>query len=392
VIVAVLVAHAEDTAAWHLAQARQFVKRGWYVDARAQIEAALLLPSGLLSHEAHRLGAQVCYELLDIDRAVQLADVAVQLAVEDAERDQDRAFAAFLRQNFGFVELSPPREGMTSRLQVELTSVLFDADLKRLFHDQAARLHEPTRLPARIALPAGDYLVNGLEVRIEAQKATSLALDMKHLGTAGLARLQVMRAELSGGLDLLTGDRVANLHPGATVELSITQPVGAWLAGVVGAWDARSYTAGDTRMVEDPRAFSVGGRFGRELVLGGPLVVRPSLGVRWRRVPGVGLRCDVAAALECTASSKEADVEVFVVGDAVAPWAELAVQYREAGRTTALGAGVKLQVEEDFGVVDSPGRAVLYDDPDAAQYEYTAEPAGWTATGFRLLADLSLAF
>jgi hypothetical protein len=42
--------------------------------------------------------------------------------------------------------------------------------------------------------------------------------------------------------------------------------------------------------------------------------------------------------------------------------------------------------------VASPGEAVLYDAPDGAPLPYDATPATWTATGLRLLANVSFAF
>ena len=57
----------------------------------------------------------------------------------------------------------------------------------------------------------------------------------------------------------------------------------------------------------------------------------------------------------------------------------------------------KVVAEQHFGTVESPGDAALHDLaalPDGASrtLPYTATTAAWSATGVRLLANLSLAF
>lgn len=376
----------------HVAQARQFVKNKWYDDAAGEIEAALAAAGGQDSFDAHWLGAQVYYELVDVDRAMTLADRAAALAPNADAREQAANYAAFLRETFGTIEVTAPQAGIRSRLQLERASVVFDADLKRLITKVAARVHEPTLLPARIGVPAGDYLVNGVAVTVAPGGTHRVALQTRQLGAQGLAALQVTRLEIAGGTSVLFGERVANLRTGGALDLSLTVPVGPVLIGAVGTFDLRSYNAAGTTSTIDLRTFSGGVRVGRELAVSGPLTFRPSLGVRYGLVPGIGFGCDEAGeSLTCTPEIDGAEVEIYAMGRAVTPFVELAVSYREAGRTTALGVGVKAVVEEHVGTVASPGEAALFDAPDAL-LPYSATPATWTATGVRLLADLSIAF
>ena len=376
----------------HVAQARQFVKNKWYEDAAVEIEAALAAPNGLDSFDAHWLGAQIYYELVDVDRAAALAERAAALAPNADAREQAANYSQFLRENFGVIEVTGPEAGMRSRLQLERSSVVFDADLKRLIAKVSARVHEPTPLPTRIGVPAGDYLLNGVAVTVPAGGTAPVALQMRQLGAQGMAALQRVRLEVGGGVSVLFGERVSNLRPGGAFDLSLTIPVGPLLIGAVGAFDLRSYHAAGAATTLDPRTFAGGVRVGRELALSGPLTLRPSLGVRYGLVPGIGFGCDETDdVLACTPAVDGAEVEIYALGTAVTPFLELAAEYREAGRTTAVGVGVKIIVEEHVGAVASPGEAALYDNPDAT-LPYTATPATWTATGVRLLADLSIAF
>jgi hypothetical protein len=379
----------------HVAQARQFVKNHWYADAALEIQAALELPDGRASFDVAWLGAQIYYELVDIDHAQPLATRAAELADTDPARDQATAFATFLHDTFGFVEVRGPYPGLVSRLQIECTSLVFDADLKRLINKVSLAARDRTDLPARLALPAGDYLVNGVAVTVPAGTTTPVLLDLPHLGDRGLAALQVTRLEVSAGTSVLFGDRVDNLRPGGAFELALTQPLGPVLLGVVGTYDLRTYGAGGSRNDLDPHSFGGGLRVGREIVVGGPLGVRPSVGVRYGLVPGIGLGCNADGdTFTCAPlGDTPTEVEIYAVGRAVIPYAELSVEYREAGRTTALGAGVKAAVEQYVGTVASPGDAVLFDaSTDADLLPYRATPATWSATGIRLSATLSFAF
>ena len=88
----------------------------------------------------------------------------------------------------------------------------------------------------------------------------------------------------------------------------------------------------------DPLAGDLGLRVGRELVLGGPLAVRPSLGVRYGTTPGIPLSCTDTAdgAITCSRAATDPVYAVYVPGRTVSPFAELVVEFREAGRSTAL--------------------------------------------------------
>lgn len=386
-------AQEAGSARHHVAQARQFVKNKWYEDAAAEIEKALAAPGGAENFDAHWLGAQVYYEVVDIDRAVTLAERAAALAPDAEARERAADYAEFLRRTFGAVEVTGPDPNLRSRLQIEPASVIFDADLKRLVNKVALRARDGVTLPARISLPAGDYLVNGVPVTVPAGGAGQVRLELGQLGSRGLAALQVTRLEIGAGTGVLFGERVENLGTGAAFELSLTVPVGPLLLGAVGTWDLRSYRAAGSETTTDLQAWGGGVRVGREFALGGPVGVRPSVGVRYGLVPGIGFGCDEAdGALTCALPDADAEVEIYALGRAVTPFAELSIEYREAGRTTALGVGVKAVVEQHVGTVESPGEALLHDAPDATPLPYDAAPATWSATGLRLLANVSLAF
>lgn len=389
-LLAIHAAHAESVS-YHVAQARQFVKKGWYDDAAAEIEAGLKMADGPTDFELNWLGAQVYYEKMDIDRAQGCAARALESAPAGDAKDRAAAYQSFLSETFGWVTIRGPREGLSSRLQLDVTSMIFDVDLKRLINVKALELREPTRLPVRVALPTGDYLVNGAAVHVDAGSTATVALQMNRLGEEGLAALQVTRFDVAAGMSALLSDRVSNLHPGGAVELSLTVPAGPILVAGMVDWDARSYSTVGGGDVLSPWAISGGLRVAREVVLGGPLALRPGVGARYALVPGVQVDCH-GPELECTTpGTTEPELRVYTIGRAIVPFAELDLQYREAGRTTALGVGVRVVGEYWAGTIPD-GNAVLHGDTSGNSYGYTAQPSDWSAVGIRLLANVSIAF
>lgn len=393
----VTVAHAEDASvAYHLEQARQFVKNKWYAAAAQEVEKGLASPGGDQSFDLHWLGTQVYYELNEVERALVLARGAVDLAPTDAARDQAQAWMEFLAHTFGHVTIAGPRPNQISRLQLEVTSVLLDPELKRLVNKLALELRDRQRLPVEVSLPEGDYLVNGAPLHVTAGEKTRVELGLDQLGARGMAALQVPRLELSVGSQVLIGDRVANLLPGGSVEVAYTQPVGPLLVGALVDWDLRSWNGGyDPSLaprVIDPRSGAVGLRAGQEVNVGGPVAVRPSIGARYGWTPGIALDCagDLSG-LTCDAPGKTPpDARVYAVSPTFAPFVEVSAEYREAGRTTALGLGVKATVEELVGLIPHQGEAVVAD--GTARVPWTADAVPWTATGIRLHATVDLAF
>jgi hypothetical protein len=64
------------------------------------------------------------------------------------------------------------------------------------------------------------------------------------------------------------------------------------------------------------------------------------------------------------------------------------VEYREAGRTTALGAGIKVEVNAILGELPGSGEA----ETSGAPLSWTLSDAAVRGASARVLANLSLAF
>jgi len=387
--------HAADDAAainTHLQQARLFAKKKWYDDARAELESALTLPGGSEHYDVHRLAHDVAWELLDIPWARAMAEGAARLAPDEPRRLEAQVLADSYATRFGLVIIDGPHDGMSSRLQLELTSVLFDAELKRFVSRMGLRVREKHPLPLTIGLPVGSYLINGASVQVLGGEEARLSLPMNQLGARGLAALQVTRLEVAGGIAAHLGEEARALLPTPIVHIALTQPIGPILTGVFMDLGAQSVAGPDGQRHGLGAMQSVGTRVGVELSGRAPVAIRPSATIRYGRQPGMPLDClDVQGVLDCSVSASEADVRVYGTGQIWAPGVELSLDYREGGRTTALGTGVKILADQAFGSLPSDLDVAWAYEAQAPQPLTNLERT-WTATQLRVLANVSFAF
>ena len=392
---------AEATNVSHsVSQARFFIRKGWYEDARMELETAAATSEGQHDQQVFWLLAQVCYELLDVEAALDNARRSAALVGISGDPDiarQARDLVAFLSSGFGYIDVNAPQTGMESRLQLELTSPLFDPDLKKFSNQQALRLREKTPLPVRIAVPVGEYRVNGHPVTVAAGEISELALPMAALGARGLAALQVTRLEICTGFDVFLGQRVDNLYPGLVVQIALTQPIARALLGVTAEHTFRNYSVDSYGSRSDPAGGSVGVRLAMEIFLSGPFVLRPGIGYRYGLLPGVRYDCLTdGSQLSCSSPDlNDSDTQLYGVARVHIPYAELAIDYREGGRTNALGMGLRFAIDQNFGSLPD-GSDAHYAEGSTTDEQGTltvdAADTSFSVTGIRLMSNLSIAF
>jgi hypothetical protein len=375
----------------HKSQAELYARRGFYSDARDELALAMATPEGQRDASLAWAAAQVAWELQDVGAAIALGRRAASLAADDETRDTAASWATTLEDTFGFLTIEAPYAGMATRIQLDVSSTVFDPELKRYLNKLSISLRISTDLPTRVAVPAGDYLVNGEPVGVAAREESRVVLPVRAMGSRGLAAVQVARVEIAAGVSAPFSGRAANALPSPEIEIGITEPVGTLTAGVSVAMVAQAYRA-DGAVARSLGGGSIAARVGRELVLQGPVSLRPSALVRAGWLPGVPYRCDGAGVTWDCAPARDAGAlssEVYATARVLGIGGELLFEYRQAGRTTSLGTGVRLGVEELFGSVPSQSDAVL---PDGTPVAWTATDRDVQVTAVRMLGQVAVVF
>jgi hypothetical protein len=385
-----VVAAADDSASdfrSNLDQAKFFIRKKWYEDALEQLQASVQHEDGRIDPEAWYLLATVRYELADLEGARKAAERAHSFSRDDNQLEQASALAAFLREQFGVVRLTNPHEGVVTKLDVQLTSLLFDPGLKAYLTRLAERTRGDMLLPHRIGLPAGTYDINGSQVVVTAGEEVSV--DVTVLSKAPLA-LQVAQVEVSTGLSTWFGPRVSNMLPAATLQLAVTQPVGPLMFGLHASWEPRPYNTATRGVALSPTASSVGFRLGRDLPGLNPLVLRPSIGYRFAVLPGVEVPCEAGIDSWTCGESADPELLIYTVGRMHIPYVEVAAHYLEM-RRRGLGVGLKLIGELGVGSVPRSATAESWEE-SADQIPYVVEDGRQViAGGLQVLVNLSIA-
>lgn len=342
----------------YLDQARFFLRKEWYGDAREQLELAVATADGKLDPEAWYLLANVRYELGDLKGAHDAADRALVHSRDQDQARQTRELLTFFEEKFGYVTVVAPYDGVTARLSVELQSTLFDPNLKNWLAKLVGGLKDPVPLPYVLGLPAAKYTINGIEVDVPAGQTVSIAPKVG--GNA--PTLQSVSAELAVGAHGYSGATVGNLGPAPAIDLSLGIPLSFLALGITGGWalqpyDVRDDTGEVAGRLRSPFGWSVGARAGVDIAGPGPLVFRPSATWRVGVVPGVEVGCSSGTA-QWTCDLDVVDRELYVYTSAVANAVgfEFAALYRDLDRGP-VGFGIKGSGELVLGAVPKGGVA-----------------------------------
>ena len=381
-------------------QAKHFVKKGWLDDAVRELEEAAQSEEGKTSFEVHAMLAQIHYQQADADRTLAAGRRALEVSTDPSTATETQRLVAFIESNFGTLNLVSPYPGMESRLEIESETPILDPELQRFTGSLKQRLSEKTALPLRVLFPAGRYSINGLEVEVRPNREAELVFTMTALGATGISALQVSRIELSTGTGMVASTRAPNLRPSLDVQFSISQPIGSWIIGTQLDYSLRTFSIEGEGLFQDPLAYTVGARFGREVLLGGPLSLRPSIGYRYGYLPGIELSCESSDPLDAFAgpytcrnpddADGDPDLRVYAIARTHLPFAELSLDYRQSGRSTAMGMGIKLIGEAVIGSIPEKDRATIKASDETVQYSATDTTI--RGASVRMLANFSFAF
>jgi len=362
----------------HVDQARIFLRRHYYAEAMTEVEAGLADPATSDALDLYAIGVDAAWELGEIDRVLawsqQAADLALGADTHDAWQGRHDTVAA----TWGWLRVGP-KDGRaaSTRLQVEPAAPVLDPEQKRIANVIVLRAHDPTSMPARIALPAGAWLVNGVAVTVTPGDVTPLVLSADQLGLAGLAALQTLRVDVSIGAQVLGGAKVSASGPTGALSVDLTGPLGRVLVGGGVTWAPQAYVTAQGHRYASPWAGAANLLVGADLPVAGALAFRPGVGATGQLVEGLPVGCDCGLGAPTT---------LYVPAWAVGPDVRLGVEWRQAGRASATALGVRAEGAIAIGRTVAGGTATVGTD----SIPWTSPPAPLTVGTVRIAAYVGL--
>jgi hypothetical protein len=378
-----------DAVRSHLDQARLFIKKEWYDDAQAELEAATSLPDGRIDPEAWYLLATVRYELCDIEGALAAAERAHSYSRTDDQLQLAAGLEAFLAEQFGIVDVRAPYESLAGRLDIVLDSTLFDPTLKLYLERLKQKYDKKLVFPVRIGLPAGTYRINGEQVVVAPNQRLAVEIPAGALAPGGAAG-QLAQLEIAAGAGFWLGAEASHWLPSLSTEIGVSQPIGPVVAGIVFDWSPALFTTQRDRVATSPVSWTLGGRIGVDVRNTGAVGLRPSLGYRYGYLPGVERPCVADGDGFACSTHAQPDLVVYAIGRAHVVFAEIDATWLDRRRKSGLGFGVKVVGEQAIGTLPRQAQASLGN--RTVDYRVASGSRSWTATGVRFLLDGSIAF
>jgi hypothetical protein len=361
----------------YLDQARFFLRKEWFDDAREQLEKAVATEDGRLDAEAWFLLASVRYELGDLAGARFAADRALVHSRDDDQARQVNELLQFFEQKFGFVTVDLPYDGVTTRLHVVLESTIFDPELKLWLSRLQHQLADPVLLPYEIGLPAGRYTVNGTAVDVTAGSRQVITPRVR------VAASEALHAEVSLGAVGPFGPAFGSATPAPNLEIAAHAPIGPGVVvGLLVDWTPQPYVLFDQTLAVQPAIFAVGARAGFDLPGPGDLAFRPALVTRFGGTGGIELGChDAPGGWECAQDSEIEELYVYLTGASGSVGLETAALWLDRSRG-GFGGGAVIGGDVVFGNLPASSSAVV-DGGEELQFDVVG-PRGYLGADWRL--------
>ncbi len=357
---------------------------------RDELEAAVAHPDGQHDPEAWYLLATTRMARADIAGATEAAGRALTNARDLDQADQSEALVRYLRDGFGTIEVFAPDDGVVARIDLQLQSLVLDANAQALAASLRDMAHEKDTLPRSFTVPAGTWLIEGESVDVIANTAVRVPVDPRSTAVALLDN-----AELEIGLALAgwQGDVVGDLFPAPALRSALGWRVGVFEVAATASWAPQTYRRRDGSSETRAGAGSVGVRVGVPIPGLAPWVVRPAVTGRLAWVPGIELGCvhDTDTSFSCTQGG-DADLLLYQTGWAWTPGGSLTIARIDRTKPFAMGFGVEGAVEGALGTLAKSGVADREDDGAAITFSMPEHERPWRAIGWSATASLFVAF
>jgi hypothetical protein len=141
-------------------------------------------PEGRQDKEVYALSATLARETDDIVGAQCLARATIDLRQGGEATRQAEALLRELDRSFGYLTIYTTGDATTAAFQVEPPKLFATAELKAYAERMVVRLAKRHPLPVSIALPSGQYTVNGQAITVLPGRAQDLTLHPRRTRSA----------------------------------------------------------------------------------------------------------------------------------------------------------------------------------------------------------------
>jgi hypothetical protein len=359
---------------YHMEQAEHFLHRGWLDDAEAEYLTALALPGGSNAAALAELGARIAWRRLEVEDAMLRTQAFAALTGDPDQAMAAREKAETYALDFGFVEVVGSRSGSMVEIALSSKSLQIDPLLSEYGEQLIVRLSEPTRLPIRIALPAGEWELNGTALTVAPGREHSVNLSQarREPSTGPLRDAQL---EVAPGLQMWMGPDMEGFSPSLRIGAHWLQPLGAVLLDTSLQLSKLRMLTHDQHVLTPP--LDLGGQLHIGLPQSiGAIRLRPSLGAGLIRARALAVECESSeGALSCTHRATMSHPVVTIPQDTwlFLPGASVSIDYPGETREAVVGTGIRLSLDHVRGWSSSSG--VVEELPSGAGLDV---PTRWT--------------
>jgi hypothetical protein len=133
--------------------------------AKEQFDLAYAQPEGAKDYVVVYNRALVAYDLLQLEVAFEMAELAVKLATEEQDKNEAGSLLEKLKGLFSYVEIEPAKQetNKKGRIYLDSKTKILNPEKRELFEKIQLRFREmDVTLPTKIYLPYGKYKANNV--------------------------------------------------------------------------------------------------------------------------------------------------------------------------------------------------------------------------------------
>ncbi|MBO84787.1 MAG: hypothetical protein CL927_05465, partial [Deltaproteobacteria bacterium] len=340
---------AERDMQTHLRQARLFQRKGWTQDAVREVAMARSTAEGRQEPNVYTLSAQLAFEIDDIVGARCLARAAIDLQRSGEATEKARALLRELNRTFGFLTIYTSGDATTATFKVTPPKLFATAELKTYAERMVTDLARRHPLPVSVALPSGQYTINGQAITVLPGEAQDLTLHPRRTQPAWASPMLRLR---TGG-EFRPSQSHGPPPVVSSTDLSATWPLFRGRQASLYAGMRAGVLSGGrlSEQLRAPAGGDIGGMVSGVWVSDYSVEFHVDAALSRARIGGVGFHCPLDGAACTTGSGLAPTDRLFIRGDGLQWRAAAGMDVRGFGNWESLGLGLDLAFVRTTGTV-----------------------------------------